>query len=130
LEFLKSITGKIVTGLVALGVIAGAITFWRMDPASRQALLNNTGKILLWLGVVLAWPWVSFAIIARVARLESNAAGGVLVAAYTLLELALLAWLFHWHVAGASRWTFFLLGGLIAGVYNLLVCDWIAEKLE
>jgi hypothetical protein len=129
MDFLKTLTGKIVSGVVALGVIAGGITLWAMDPGARQALLTDSGRILLWLGVILAWPWASFAIIGRVARLESNAAGGVLVAVYTLAEILLAAWLFHWHVHGASAWTFLLLGGLVAGVYNLLICDWIAEKI-
>jgi len=129
MEFLKSITGRVVTGLVALGVIAAAISWWQMDESTRQMLVSGTGRILGWFGVVLAWPWASFALISRVARAESNVAGGVLVAAYTVVEVVLLAWLFHWHLPNATAWTFLLLGGLVSGVYNLLVCDWIAEKV-
>jgi len=129
MEFLKSVTGKVVSGLVALGVVAAGISWWQMDPATRQTLVSGTGKILAWFGVMLAWPWASFAIIAWVAKKESNLAGGLLVAAYTIVETVLLAWLFHWHMPGATAWTFLLLGGLVAGVYNLLVCDWIAEKV-
>ena len=72
MEFLKSISGRIVTGLVALGVVAAAISWWQMDESTRQTLVAGTGRILAWFGVMLAWPWVSFAIIARVAKLESN----------------------------------------------------------
>jgi hypothetical protein len=129
MEFLKSISGRIVTGLVALGVVAAAISWWQMDESTRQTLLAGTGRILAWFGVMLAWPWVSFAIIARVAKMESNLAGGVLVGAYTVAEVVLLVWLFHWHMPNATAWTFLLLGGLVSGVYNILVCDWIAEKV-
>jgi FtsH-binding integral membrane protein len=129
MEFLKSVTGRVVSGLVALGVVAAGISWWQMDPATRQTLVSGTGKILAWFGVMLAWPWASFAIIAWVAKKESNLAGGLLVAAYTVVETVLLAWLFHWHMPGATAWTFLLLGGLVAGVYNILVCDWIAEKV-
>jgi hypothetical protein len=129
MEFLKSITGRIVSGLVALAVIVAAISWWQMDESTRQMLVSGTGRILAWFGVVLAWPWASFALIARVARAESNFAGAILVAAYTLTEIVLLAWLFHWHLPNATAWTFLLLGGLIAAVYNLLICDWIAEKV-
>lgn len=129
MNFLKSITGRIVSGLVALAVIAAAISWWRMDESTHQMIWSGTGRILLWLGVVLAWPWASFSIITRVGRTESNAAGGVLVAAYSLLEVLLLAWLFHWHIGGSAGWTFLILGGLVCGVYNLLTCDWIADKL-
>jgi hypothetical protein len=129
MDFLKSITGRIVTGLVALGVVAAAISWWQMDESTRQMLVSGTGRIFAWLGVVLALPWTSFAIIGWVARMESNAAGGLLVALYSLAEIILLAWLFHWHMPNPAAWTFLLLGGLVAGVYNLLVCDWLAEKV-
>ena len=129
MEFLKSISGRIVTGLVALGVVAAAFPGGRWtNPPARPSWPARAGS-LAWFGVMLAWPWVSFAIIARVAKLESNLAGGVLVGAYTIAEVVLLAWLFHWHLPNATAWTFLLLGGLVSGVYNLLTCDWIAEKV-
>ena len=129
MEFFKSVTGKVVSGLVALGVIAAGISWWQMDPDTRQMLLSGTGRILGWFGIMLALPWASFAIISRVAKLDSNVAGGVLVGTYTVLETFLLALLFHFHLPGATAWTFLLLGGLVAAVYNLLICDWIAEKV-
>jgi hypothetical protein len=51
------------------------------------------------------------------------------VAAYTLVEAILLAWLFGWRFGGPTAWTFAVVGTLFAGVYNLLACDWIAEKV-
>jgi hypothetical protein len=129
MDFLKTMMGKVVSGLVVLAVIAAGISWWQMDPSTRQTLVSGTGKIAAWFGVMLVWPWVSFAIIARVAKMESNLAGGILVAAYTLAEFGLLAWLFHGRPGSATAWTFLLLGGLVAGVYNILICDWIAEKV-
>lgn len=129
MDFLKGITGKIVTGLIALGVIAGGVSWWQMDPQTRQALLDSTGKIFAWLGIVLFVPWASFFLIGKVARLESNLAGAILVGAYTLIELVALAWLFHWTIPGPTAWTFFAVGGLFAAVYNLFTCDWIAERV-
>jgi hypothetical protein len=81
------------------------------------------------LGIVLLLPWATFFLTTWIARRQSNAAGALLVAAYTILEAVLLGWLFGWEVPGATAWTFFVVGVLLAGVYNLLVCDWIAEKL-
>src|SRR6478672_1862366 len=106
MDFLKTITGKIIAGAVTLAVVAGGISWYRMDEATRQMLLDGTGKILAWLLVVLLLPWVSFFLIAKVAKMESNLAGGILVAAYTLAETVLVAWLFHWHVPGPTAWTF------------------------
>ena len=128
MDFLKGVAGKVVTGLVALAVIATAISWWQMEEATRAALLTGTGRVFAWLGIVLVVPWASFFLIGRVARLESNAAGATLVAAFTVVEAAVLAWLFEWSIRGAAPWVFFITAVLFAGVYNLFACDWIAEK--
>ena len=129
MDLLKTVTGKVVAGAVTLAVVAAGISWWQMDPAMRQMLLSGTGKIISWLGVMLLLPWATFFVTTWVAKLESNAAGAGLVAAYTLLEAVLLAKLFNWEIHGATAWTFVVAGTLLAGVYNLLVCDWLAERL-
>lgn len=129
MEFLKSISGRLITGGVVLAVLAGAISWWQMEPQTRQMLVSGTGKIVGWLLLVIALPWATFFVSTKVAKFDSNLASGILVFTYTLLEVLLLAWLFDWNVQGAAAWTFLLAGGLLAGVYNLFTCDWIAEKL-
>ena len=129
MNFLKGITGKIITALLTLGVIAGGVSWWQMDLQTREMLIGGTGRILGWLGIVLFVPWASFFVIGRVAKIESNLAGAALVGAYTLIELIMLAWLFDWTLPTATAWTFVAVGGLFAAVYNLFACDWIAEKV-
>jgi len=129
MEFLKSMTGRVLTALLTLGVVAGGISWWNMDPATRQSIILGAGRIVSWLGVVLLLPWATFFVIGRVGRMQSNLAGGLLVFGYTVAELLLLAWLFEWTIRGAAAWTFLGAGGLLAAVYNLFTCDWIAEKL-
>ena len=128
MEFLKTVSGKLITGFVALAVVAGGISWWQMDPATRHMLVSGTGKIIGWLLLVLLVPWVTFFIPGRVAKMESNLAGAGLVAAYTLIETLILAWLFSWSIPNATAWTFVAVGALFAGAYNLFTCDWIAEK--
>src|SRR5438105_4051577 len=130
MEFLKTIGGKVASGVVALAVIGGAISWYEMDPATKHAIVSGTGRILAWLGVVLAVPWAAFFVIGQVSRLENNAAGAALVLALTGLEAALLAWLFSWSIHGATAVVFFCAALLLAGVYNLFTCDWIAEKVQ
>ncbi|MEA2708939.1 MAG: hypothetical protein QOF78_1540, partial [Phycisphaerales bacterium] len=125
-----SVTGKVVAGVVALAVVAGGISWWQMDEATRHMLLSGTGRIVSWLGIVLLAPWATFFLTTWVAKRESNAAGAALVAGYTVVEAILLAWLFDWNVPGATAWTFLVVGALFAAVYNLLVCDWLAEKFQ
>ena len=128
MDFLKGVAGKVVTGMVALAVIATALSGFQLDATSRAALLTGTGRVVAGLGVVLIVPWASFPLIGRVGRMDSNAAGATLVVAYTAAEAAVLAWLFDWSVRGAAPWVFFAAATLFAGVYNLFACDWIAEK--
>ncbi len=130
MDFLKTVGGKIVGGLVALAVVASAISWFQMDPATRSGILSGAGKIAAWFGVILFVPWASFFLIGRVARLESNAAGGALVLGMTAVEAAVLAWLFDWGISGPTGWVFYAAAVLVAGVYNLLACDWIAEKVS
>jgi hypothetical protein len=129
MDFLKAIAGKLVTGAVILAVVACGISWFSADPQTRSMLLSGAGRVCSWLGIVLVVPWVTFALIGWVARMDRNLAGGILVGGYALLEAIGLAWLFQWHVRGASGWAFFVLGTLFAATYNLFACDWIAEKV-
>jgi FtsH-binding integral membrane protein len=130
MDFLKSVAGKIVVGLVVLGVIAGGISWWTMDESTRSRIVTDTGRILGWAGVVLALPWATFFVIGWVGRMRRNDAGAALVLGYTAAEAVLLAWLFGWTMGSSVAWTFFGAGILLAGAYNLFACDWIAEKME
>ena len=128
MDFLKTIGGKIVGGLVTAAVLAAGIAFWRMDPDTRGAIFGGLGKSLGWFALVAAAPWATFFLSTWAARFEKNVAGAALVFFYTAVEGVLLAWLFDWGVRGATGWIFFTAAVLVALVYNLLVCDWIAER--
>jgi FtsH-binding integral membrane protein len=130
MDFLKTIGGKIVSGLVAVAVVAMAISWWQMEPDTRQMLLTGSGRILSWFLVMLVVPWVTFFLVGWVGKLESNAAGAGLILAYTVLEAVLLAWLFKWDIHGATAIVFFAAATLLAGAYNLFACDWIAESVS
>jgi hypothetical protein len=129
MELLKSVTGKIIAGAVSLAVVAGGISWWQMDPDARSQLVSGAGRIAAWLGTILLLPWATFFITTWVARRQSNAAGAVLVLAYTVIGFVVLLWLFDFTVSGAMAWTFVAAATLLAAVYNLLTCDWIAERL-
>ena len=74
MDFLKTVTGKVVSGLVGLCVIMLGISWWRMDAATKQRLLDGSGRIFGWLGIVLILPWVGFLFIGWVNRQRSNRA--------------------------------------------------------
>jgi len=129
MDFLKTVGGKVATGLVALAVFAAGLAWYQMDPSTRHGIVSGTGRICSWLGIVVVVPWVTFFVIGWVAKFESNLAGGLLVAGYTVLEAVLLACLFGWWIHGATAIGFFGAAVLVAAAYNLLTCDWLAEKV-
>ena len=129
MDFLKTVTGKVISGIAGLVIVLAGISWWRMDAATKEMLLSGTGKIVSWFGIVMLVPWATFFLIGWVSRMDKNAAGAALVFGYTVLEMVFLAWLFGWSLPSTTAWSFFAVGALVAGVYNLLACDWIAEKL-
>jgi hypothetical protein len=129
MDFLKTIGGKIATGIVALAVGAAGLAWYETDPTTKHAILSDTGRILGWSLLVLILPWASFALVSWVAKFDTNTAGAGLVLGMTVVQALVLAWLFGWSVHGATVWTVYAAAVLIAGVYNLFACDWIAERV-
>lgn len=130
MELLKKIASIVIGGAVALGVVVGAISWFQMSPDDRSAILGTVGRVLAWLGIVLVLPWATYFVTTAAARLESNRAGAALVAGYTLVDLAILAWLMKFTLPQSTTLgVLIVLGLLVALAYNLLACDWIAERL-
>ncbi len=129
MELVKKIATILLTGAVALGVIIGAVSWFQMSPDDRSAMIATVGRALAWLGIVLVLPWATYFITTWVARRESNAAGAVLVVGYTLIDAAVLFYLIPFSQFSAIVIALICLGILIALLYNLLTCDWIAEKV-
>lgn len=129
MDFLKGIGGKVAGGIVALGVVVAAIAFYQAGPEGRAAFFDASGKILGWSLMVAVLPWLLFWLVARAAGRESNAAGAALVLGLSLAELLGLWWMFDFGMGGTVAIAFFVVGVLLATAYNLLVCDWIADRL-
>ena len=108
---LKTVAGKVVSGVFTALVVGGGMFLWQMDPSKRDALFGSVGhgfgvlfKIFGWLLLVGVLPWATYFLSTAAARLDRNAAGVVLVGLYTAVEAALLAWMFDWSIAGATGW--------------------------
>jgi FtsH-binding integral membrane protein len=130
MDLLKTIGVRVATAGLVMAVFAIAIAWWRLDDAAHSAILSRIGRILAWIAGVVALPFVTFALIAWIARRDSNAAGAALVIGYTLVEAGTLAWLFDFAIRTPGAWTAFVAATLLAGLYNLLVCDWIADRIQ
>ena len=129
MEWLKGVVGKVATGLIFLAVGIAALAWWQATPEMRSTILNGTGKSIGWTIAVGVVPWAMFWLVGRVAQMQSNAAGACLIAALTAVEAVTLFWLFHFAPAGGAAWAILIAAILIAGVYNTIACDWIAEQV-
>lgn len=130
MEWVKGIFGKIVTGIVALAVVAGGVAFYQMSSESRTYVWISAIKITVWCAIVFTLPYTLMLVIARVARMSSNSASVLLVGGITLSEAILGGWLLRWHVAGSAAWVAVIAAILVAAAYNLLACDALAERFE
>ena len=129
MDFLKTVGGKVATGVVALAVGAAGLAWYETDPATKHAILSTVGRLIGWVLLVGAVPWASFLLVGWVAKFDTNAAGAALVGGLTAVEAGLLAWMFGWAVNGATVWVLYSAAVVTAGAYNLLTCDWIAERV-
>ena len=129
MDFLKTMTGKVVSGLVAWRSLPPGSRGGRWIRQPAECCLTGTGKIVSWMGIVLIVPWATFFVIGRVAKFDNNLAGSDLVGGVYPDRGAGAGLAFRLAHPSRHRLDFFILGGLFAAVYNLFTCDWIAEKV-
>ena len=126
----KYVGGRVLTAVLVVGAAAGIIWFWR-HPEDLTALWGVVKRVLAWLGFVIVLPWALFLVPPWVMKKESNLAAGLMLGAYLLLDVVvafLLAGGVRGH--GTLAWVVLLLGFGAAAVYNFLVCDFQADRID
>lgn len=126
----KYVGGKVLTAVLVLSCAAGIIWFWR-HPEQLAAIWQVIKLVLVWLGFVLVLPWALFFVTPWVMKKESNLTAGLLLGAYLALDI-LVALLLAGGVRGhgSLTWVVLVLGFLSAGVYNFVVCDYQADRID
>lgn len=118
-----------ILGWIALALIVGAgIALWQIGPAGRTALWSGIWRTLLWFAVAGALPWISRLFIRRLLELGTNWAGVALVGGMTLVNLVLGLILLGGFPSGGWGWLAALAALGLAGTYNFLVCEYLAER--
>lgn len=125
----KFVGGKVLGAILIVASGASLIWFWK-HPEQLQAIWATLKGVIAWLGIVIVLPWATFFVPAKVVKLESNAAAAVMLAGYLLVDVLFALWLGGWSIDGTLTWVVLILGFLAAGVYNFLVCDTVAERLD
>ena len=121
---------KVITAILVVGGAGAVIWFWR-HPEDLATIGMVIKYILAWLGLVLVLPWATFFVTQWVVARESNMAAALMLAGYVLIDaIAALVLMGGMRGHNMLTWMVVLFGLLAAGVYNLKVCEYHAERLE
>jgi hypothetical protein len=121
--------GKLLTAVILLTV--GLVGFWfYRHPEDLAALWHTLKLALTWIGFVAVMPWALFFVPQLILRTESNLGSAAMLVGYLILEAAVAFWLAGWSIGGTLDWVLLILGLLTAAIYNFLVCEFIAARVE
>lgn len=122
--------GKVLTAILVVAGAGAVIWFWK-HPEHLKTIWLTIKYVLVWLGFVLVLPWAMFFVTPMVVGKESNALVGLMLVGYAFAD-AVVALFLVGGVKGHDvlTWMVLLLGFLAAGVYNYVVCEFQAARLE
>lgn len=123
--------GEKVLGWIALALIVlAAIGIWQMGPERRGAILAGVWHTLMWLVIVAAVPWLANLFIKRLLEIGENWVGLVLLAAFFVVDLVAGYLLMTGWPSGMWSWTAVVAALGVAGTYNYLVVEYLADMAE
>jgi hypothetical protein len=126
----KFVGGKVITAVLVVSSTLIVIWYFRLPLEERAALWSMARSALIWIGFVAVLPWATFFVPARVVRAESNAMAAAMLAFYLLADVGFAMYLTRGTFGGTWQTAVLLLGFLVAGLYNFLACDFVANRVE
>lgn len=126
---LLSRVGERVLSFLAIALLVGVgVAIWQMGPEMRAAIWSGIWRTAAWLLIAAAAPWSARLLIRRVLETGTNWAGFGLLAALVVLDLVAALLLMTGWPAGFWGWaaSLALLG--LAGTYNYLVTEYLADQ--
>ncbi len=121
--------GKVLTAVLIVAVGLTGYWFYK-HPEQIGHLWQLIKGALLWLGIVLLLPWASFFAVGWVVKRESNLIAAAMLIGYLVIDVVSALWIAGWSVSGTLSWAVLVLGFMVAGIYNFVVCDFLAERAE
>lgn len=121
--------GRLLTAVIVLGVGLTGFWFYR-HPEHIEQLWRAARGGLLWIGFAAMLPWALFFLPRWVLKAESNVLAAGVLLAYLAADVLMALFLAGWDMGGSLSWAMLILGCLIAGFYNFLVCDFLAERFD
>ncbi len=117
-----------VLGWIALAIVVlVGIAVYQMPGETKAAIWSGIWRSIVWVIIAAAVPWSATLLIRRILEISTNWAGIGLIAGLTLVDLiAGIVLMTAWPSGG---WTWLAaIGALaVAGTYNFLVAEYLAN---
>ncbi|GMU24435.1 MAG: hypothetical protein AMXMBFR13_45090 [Phycisphaerae bacterium] len=126
----KYLSGKVVGAILGVCGIIVVIWYWRLEPGDRATIWQTARAAILWAGCVAALPWALFFVPPRVAALSNNTASGLMLLSYLVLDAGMALYLMGGWPAQTWQRGALVFGLLCAAIYNFIVCEFLADRLE
>lgn len=122
--------GKVLTAALVVTTALVVIWYWRLPLESRDALWATARAALIWIGFVAILPWALFFVPPMVVRAESNVISALALLGFLAADVGFALYLTGGRFGGAWQSGIMLVGFLTAGVYNFVVCEFLAARSE
>lgn len=121
--------GEKVLGWVALAIlIAIGIAIYQMPAETKSAVWAGIWRTTFWVAIAAAVPWSARFYIARIQDVGSNWASLGLVGGLLLVDIIAAVILMTGWPAGGWSWFASLAALALAGTYNYLVTEYLADQ--
>ena len=125
----KYVGGKVLSAILVVLAAGCIIWAWR-HPEELRAIGHVLKYVGIWLGIAVVLPWAAMPLMPWIMKQDSNLVSGLFLAGVTAIDVAVALYL-----AGPSdhltlTWMVLFLGFLTAGVYNFVVCNYQANRIE
>lgn len=125
----KYVGGKVLTAILVVLAFGCGLWAWK-HPEELRAIGHVLKFVAIWIGIALVLPWAMFPVVPWVVKKESNVVAGLLLAGITALDVLVALLMTGVSGLGTLTWMVLLLGFLSAGVYNFVVCNFQATRIE
>ncbi len=125
----KYVGGKVLGAVLAVLVFGCGLWAWK-HPEELRAIGHVLKYVAIWVGIGLVLPWAVFPVMPWVVKRESNVAGALLLAGLTAADAFIALLMTGVRELGTLTWLVLWLGFLSAGVYNFVVCNFQANRIE
>jgi hypothetical protein len=121
--------GEKILGWIALGLLLLlGFAIWQMEPATRWAIWNGIWRTIVWVLLAVAVPWGARPFVGRALKAGTNWAGAALIAVCVCVDAIIGLVLLRGWPAGGWGWLAALAALAVAGTYNYLVTEYLAEQ--